>query len=129
VEDYLFAAAIPPGPSLESPTKLTHVTYRWHQPTTTMELYLDGHLAGTNKAATTFQMPTGAGFLGDDGSLEYGMLGVIERATVYNDAIPAADIRAHADAWLSSDLDHLFEITDISVVHNSIADEATVALT
>lgn len=93
--------------SLDSPTELTHVTYRWDQDTTTMDLYLDGVLAGTNSAATAYQMPTGNGFLGNNAGQSEGMLGVIERVTVYNDAIDPETILAHANAWLGIQLEAL----------------------
>jgi hypothetical protein len=129
VADYLFTPPVPPGPSSQSPTELTHLTYRWDQATTTMELYLDGELAGINATATGFEMPTGAGLLGNNGGLTEGMLGVIERVTVYDDAIPAADILAHANAWLGSDMSDPFVLTAVSVLVNDATDEATVDLT
>ena len=74
-------------------------------------------------------MPTGAGLLGNNGGLTEGMLGVIERVTVYDDAIPAADILAHANAWLGSDMSDPFVLTAVSVLVNDATDEATVDLT
>lgn len=101
VADYVFLPAdVPVGPSLESPTELTHVTYRWDQDTTTMDLFLDGVLAGTNSAATGFAMPTGQGFLGNNAAMGEGMLGVMERVTVYNSALADSVIIDHANAWL-----------------------------
>ncbi|MCP5110786.1 MAG: LamG domain-containing protein, partial [bacterium] len=46
-----------------SPTEPTHVAYRWDG-AGTMELFVDGALAGT-VAGATFEMPTGAGLLGN----------------------------------------------------------------
>ena len=88
---------------LNSPTELTHVTYRWDQETTTMELYVDGLLVGTNADATEYEMPTGPGVLGaKDVDGAEGMAGVIERVTVYNEAIDPAAIVFHAEAWLGN---------------------------
>lgn len=104
VKDYLFEPEDGIDvEALNSPTELTHVTYRWDQDTTTMELYLDGVLAGTNEEAVDYEMPTGPGVLGakDVGGTE-GMAGTIERVTVYNDAIDPAAILFHAEAWLGN---------------------------
>jgi hypothetical protein len=93
VADYLFT------PGVDSPDTPTHVTYRWDLPTETMELYLDGELSGSANAPG-FEMPTGQGLLGNNAALSEGMLGTIDRVTVYNDALSPTDIAAHADAWL-----------------------------
>lgn len=103
VADYVFLPVIiedPDGPSLDSPTEPTHITYRWDQATTTMELYVDGVLAGNNTAATNFEMPTGLGVLGNNPGFSEGMIGTLERVTVYNEAISVDSIVAHANAWL-----------------------------
>ena len=94
VADYLFV------PSVTTPTDTTHVAYRWDQPTSTMELYLNGDLAGSQTAAG-FEMPTGAGFLGNNAGLTEGMLGTFERVTVYDSAVDPTVIKGHANAWLA----------------------------
>jgi len=131
VRDNLFFAVdaprLPLSLSTESPTELTHVVYRWDQDTTTMELYLDGVLAGVNTAATGFEMPTGSGHLGNNGGLTEGTLGTMERVTVYNDALTPADILAHANAWLGSDDLRPLQITDVS--HEIVAENVNVTLT
>lgn len=104
VADYLFEPAEGiDAEALNSPTEPTHLTYRWDQETTTMEVYLDGVLTGTNAEATEYEMPTGLGFLGakDEAGAE-GMTGKIERVTVYNEAIDPAAILFHAEAWLGN---------------------------
>ncbi len=104
VRDYVFTAVDDADESLlESPVELTHVTYRWDQPTTTMDLYVNGVLVGTNNEATDYEMPTGSGFLGarDAGGSE-GMFGTIERVTVYDEALDPSVIQAHADAWVGA---------------------------
>lgn len=104
VEDYLFTPAEGvDDEALESPAEPTHVTYRWDQASTTMELYLNGVLSGTNDEATEYEMPTGLGFLGaKDADGTEGMSGTIERVTVYNEAIDPAAILFHAEAWLGT---------------------------
>jgi hypothetical protein len=130
VRDNLFFAAdaprLPPSLSTESPTELTHVVYRWDQATTTMELYLDGVLAGVNTAATGFEMPTGSGQLGNNGGGTEGMLGTMERVTVYNDALSPEDILAHANAWLGSDDLRPLEINEVS--HGIVDENVNVTL-
>jgi hypothetical protein len=93
VADYLFT------PAVTSPGTPTHVTYLWDDPSSTMSLFLDGTLAGT-ASAPGFQMPTGAGSLGNNAGLSEGMVGTIDRVTVYNSALSPGDIAAHANAWL-----------------------------
>ena len=104
VKDYLFEPEDGVDPEVfNSPEEFTHVTYRWIQDNTTMELYLDGVLVGTNAEAVDYQMPTGPGVLGaKDVSGAEGMAGTIERVTVYNDAIDPAAILFHAEAWLGN---------------------------
>jgi hypothetical protein len=57
------------------------------------------------------------------------MLGVMERVTVYNDAIPPADILAHANAWLGSDMTEPFQFTAVVLEIDEGLDQATVNLT
>ncbi|MGI9240448.1 MAG: LamG-like jellyroll fold domain-containing protein [Verrucomicrobiales bacterium] len=82
-----------------SPTAPTHIAYRWDG-AGTMDLYVDGALSGT-VAGATFEMPTGAGLLGNvsDGGGE-GMIGTIHRVTTYDSALDPAAIGDHANAWL-----------------------------
>ena len=82
-----------------SPTTPTHIAYRWDG-ANTMELFVDGALSGT-VAGATFEMPTGAGVLGNvnPGGTE-GMVGTIHRVTTYDSALSNSDIAAHANAWL-----------------------------
>jgi len=95
VADYLFVPAVG-GPGVATPVNQTHVTYRWDQPTTKMDVYINGVLAGSNSDATAYEMPAGEGFLGaKDAAGAEGMLGVIDRVTVYNDAIDPAIIARH----------------------------------
>jgi len=94
-----------------------------------MELYLNGVLSGVNAAAPGFEMPTGAGHLGNNAGLTEGMLGVMERVTVYNEAISPEDILAHANAWLGSDMTEPFVFTEILVTVDPGTDVATVTLT
>jgi len=104
VIDYLFDPVGDAEPEdLDSPTEPTHVTYRWEQASTTMELYINGVLTGTNSEATEYQMPTGVGFIGakDEVGTE-GMTGTVERVTVYNEAIDPAAILFHAESWLGN---------------------------
>ena len=94
VADYVFV------PAVTTPEDPTHIAFRWDQPTTTMDLYVNGVLGGSQAAATAFEMPTGAGFLGaKDAAGAEGMLGTIDRVTVYNDAIDPAVIASHAAAF------------------------------
>ena len=83
-----------------SPTTPTHITYLWDG-ANTMQLFVDGTLSGT-VAGATFDMPSGAGLLGNvaDGGNE-GMVGTIHRITTYDSALSPADIGAHAAAWLA----------------------------
>ena len=84
-----------------SPTEATHIAYRWDG-IGTMELFVDGVLAGTVGGAT-FEMPTGAGLIGNvsDGGGE-GMIGTIHRITTYDSALEDAAIATHANAWLTN---------------------------
>lgn len=93
VADYVFA------PAVTSPGTPTHVAYQWDSTSSIMSLYLNGVLAGTATAAG-FAMPTGAGSLGNNAGLSEGMVGTIDRVTIYDSALTPANIAAHADAWL-----------------------------
>ena len=93
VADYLFS------PGVLSPTDATHVAYVWDGDDH-MEIYMDGVMVGERAGVTTdFEMPSGAGLLGNNGAGSEGMVGTIHRVTVYNEAIDAAAISRHADAF------------------------------
>lgn len=94
VADYVF------DPPVSSPTEQTHVTYRWDSGTETMDLYLNGALAGS-QSAPGFEMPTGAGVIGNvsDGGNE-GTVGTFDRITVYDSALDPAVIGSHAAAFV-----------------------------
>ncbi|MFT5110295.1 MAG: hypothetical protein ACI9UA_005949 [Pseudoalteromonas tetraodonis] len=93
--DYIFA------PAVLSPTADTHIAYRWTDATDTMDLFLDGTLAGTaTGVSVAFQMPTGPGRLGNNAGNSEGMVGTISRVTTFNSALNPADIASHANAWL-----------------------------
>lgn len=93
VADYLFT------PAVVSPATDTLVTYRYNSGTGTMDLFLDGTLAGS-ASAPGFVMPAGLGSLGNNAGLSEGMVGTISRVTTFNSALPDAEILAHGDAWL-----------------------------
>ena len=86
-------------PPVTSPATPTHVTYQWDDPSSTMTIYLDGVLGGT-ATAPDFEMPTGLGSLGNNAGLTEGMLGTIDRVTVYNSVLDPAIVDGHAQAWL-----------------------------
>jgi hypothetical protein len=93
VADYTFS------PLVLSPTEATHVAYVWDGDGR-MDLYLDGTLVGQNTAvASSFNMPTGAGFLGNNSAGSEGMIGTIHRVTVYNEALSSDDIVRHSNAY------------------------------
>ena len=93
VADYTFS------PLVLSPTEATHVAYVWDGDGR-MDLYLDGTLVGQNTAvASSFNMPTGAGFLGNNSAGREGMIGTIHRVTVYNEALSSDDIVRHSNAY------------------------------
>ena len=93
VADYTFS------PLVLSPTEATHVAYVWDGDGR-MDLYLDGTLVGQNAAvASSFGMPTGAGFLGNNAARGEGMIGTIHRVTVYNEALSSDDIVRHSNAY------------------------------
>lgn len=89
VADYVYGAPSPIAP--------THIAYRWDG--AAMDLYVDG-VFSQSIAAPGFEMPTGAGQLGNNFALGEGMVGTIDRVTVYNDALTPAQIANHANAWL-----------------------------
>lgn len=94
VADYVF------DPPIDSPTVPTHVTYRYDSVAENMDVYLNGGLAGS-LAAPGFEMPSGAGFIGNvsaDGG--EGTLGTFDRITVYDSAIDPSIIGSHAAAFV-----------------------------
>ncbi len=93
VADYTFS------PLVLSPTEATHVVYVWDGDGR-MDLYLDGTMVGQNTAvASSFNMPTGSGFLGNNAAGSEGMVGTIHRVTVYNEALSSDDIVRHSNAY------------------------------
>ena len=96
VADNTFSA-----PNTASPTDDTHVTYRWTQATSTMDLFING-AATDSIAGATFEMPTGPGHLGNvsDGGNE-GMIGTIHRITTYDTLVDDATIQQHANAFVT----------------------------
>jgi hypothetical protein len=96
VADNTFSA-----PNTASPTDDTHVTYRWTQATSTMDLFINGATADSIVGAT-FEMPTGPGHLGNvsDGGNE-GMIGTIHRITTYDILVDDATIQQHANAFVT----------------------------
>jgi len=96
VADNTFSA-----PNAASPTDDTHVTYRWTQATSTMDLFINGAVADSI-AGATFEMPTGPGHLGNvsDGGNE-GMIGTIHRITTYDILVDDATIQQHANAFVT----------------------------
>ena len=99
VADYLFEPVDDPEAVL-SPETATHVAYRWDADEATMELYINGVLAGVNEEAGEFGLPTGVGVLGNNTAGSEGMLGTIHRVVVYNDSLPAEVIQQHALAFI-----------------------------
>lgn len=95
VEDYLFKPGVP------SSTWPTHLTYVWNAAATTMSIYVNGVLAGSNtNVDAAFGMPTGQGWLGCNTTGGEAMLGRIYRVTVYPGQVSADAIKRHADAFL-----------------------------
>jgi len=93
VADYVFT------PLVLSPTEPTHVTYVWDGDGR-MDLYLDGIMVGQNSTvASSFNMPTGSGFLGNNAAGSEGMVGTIHRVTVYNEVLSGDDIVRHSNAF------------------------------
>jgi hypothetical protein len=94
VADYLFTPAIP------TPAQARHVVYVWNG-AGTMQLYVDGALAGTRTGVTgVFGLPTGLGRLGANPSGTEAMTGTIHRVTTYDNPPSAAAIQRHAEAFL-----------------------------
>ena len=105
VADYTFTSSDPPPPDnplTDSPADLTHITYRWDHTVEMMELFVNGEITGRAEARG-FLFPSGLGILGNNGALTEGMFGTIERATIYNEALDPAIIKAHSDAWITPD--------------------------
>lgn len=94
VADYLFTPAVP------SPNIPVHVTYVWTTNNQTLRLYLNGSVAGSATGVNPgFQMPRGAGYLGNNSAGSEGMIGTIHRVTVYSGALSDAAIQRHSDAF------------------------------
>ena len=94
VADYLFSPAVP------SPSLPTHITYAWNSVTLTMNMYVNGVLAGTTTGVSPdFVMPSGLGLLGDDGGGGELLLGTIYRVTVYDSLLTDAAILRHGKAF------------------------------
>jgi hypothetical protein len=97
VADYVFT------PDAPSPVMPTHVTYVWNAAGLTMNVYVDGVLAGTvTGVSDQFSMPAEEGFLGNNPTGSEGMVGTIYRATVYAGMLPEATIKAHSDAFINA---------------------------
>ncbi|MEZ5324770.1 MAG: choice-of-anchor D domain-containing protein [Verrucomicrobiales bacterium] len=112
VADNLFVEQGDPD-LLLSPEVPTHISYVWNEDDLTMELYVNGVLAGTAEGVD-FAMPTGLGWLGGknaDGA--EGMLGVIHRVVTYNEILPVEVILRHATAFLEGGSFAPFSITAI----------------
>src|SRR5262249_44585113 len=94
VMDYSFSPGVP------SPTQPAHVAYVWNAATRTMQLYLNGRLAGTRSdVSASFDMPSGQGWLGANPQLGEPMVGTVYRVTVYDGRVSEEVIGAHADAF------------------------------
>jgi hypothetical protein len=94
VADYLFAPAVP------APVQPRHIVFVWDG-AATMQLYLDGALAGSRTGVTAaFAMPAGNGRLGANPSGGEAMTGTIHRLTAYDVALSNSTIQQHADAFL-----------------------------
>ena len=89
------------APNAASPTDDTHVTYRWTEATSTMDLFING-AATDSIAGAVFEMPTGPGHLWNvrDGGNE-GMIGTIHRITTYDILVDDATIQQHANAFVT----------------------------
>lgn len=103
VADYVFVAEDDEDLVL-SPVDPTHVTYAWTSDDQRMDLYIDGSLAGVVEGAT-FEMPTGAGWLGANAAGTESMEGIVHRVTTYDSLLTPEAIASHANAWLSAGTD------------------------
>jgi hypothetical protein len=97
VADYLFT------PAVSSPGEPTHVVYRFDADTSTMDLFVNGAWMAS-RSAPNWEMPSGPGWLGarDPDIGAEGMVGTIERVTVYDSAVRDGVLRSHAEAWLEA---------------------------
>ncbi len=94
VLDYVF------NPAVASPSTPTHVTYRWQASALTMQVYINGVLAGTRAGVSAaFAMPSGPGWLGGNPSGGELMIGTVQRLTVYSSLVSPEVIQRHADAF------------------------------
>ena len=95
VADYQFTPGVP------SPRTATHVAYVWQPSTSTMQLFLNGVLAGTTTGVSAeFQMPAGLGALGATTTGAEVMTGTIHRVTVFDEALTPEALLGHAEAFL-----------------------------
>ena len=94
VADYLFSPAVP------SPKEPTHLAFVWFSATRTMQLYVNGSLGGSRAGVSaSFVMPRGLGSLGNNAANTEGMVGTIQRVTVYDDALASDVLQRHSDAF------------------------------
>lgn len=94
VADYLFT------PGVLSPTLPTHITYAWNSAATTMKMYVNGVPVGTAAGVSAaFVMPSGLGWLGDDGGGAELLFGTIYRVTVYNSLLADTAILRHGKTF------------------------------
>ncbi|MBI1839257.1 MAG: CotH kinase family protein, partial [Verrucomicrobia bacterium] len=94
VADYLFSPAVP------SPTQPTHLGFVWLAASHTMQLYVNGSIGGTRTGVSaSFALPRGQGYLGNNAGGTEGMVGVIHRVVVYDDALSPEVLQRHADAF------------------------------
>lgn len=97
VADYVFT------PPVASPTRATHVTYRWNSATATMQAYVNGAPAGSvTGVSPSFVMPSGLGRLGANGDGSEPMRGTIHRVTVYGGLLADDVILAHGQRFAPS---------------------------
>jgi hypothetical protein len=93
VADYMFT------PSVPSPDGATHLTFVWKSAELTLEVYVNGILAGkATGVSDAFGLPGGEGFLGNNAGGTEGMVGTIYRVTVYPGILPETKIKSHAEA-------------------------------
>ncbi|MFO1498035.1 MAG: LamG-like jellyroll fold domain-containing protein [Verrucomicrobiota bacterium] len=96
VADYTFV------PSIASPSIATHVVYVWNAAAFSMKVYVNGVASNpVNGVNDAFAMPTGPGFLGTNPGGGEAMIGRIFRVVVYDDILPEAAIKRHAEAFTS----------------------------